>query len=174
MSIGTSKDFRSDLTRPKWLQNIWKWDVKKLPLKLAEVNIICMGLIGWWHEVSIWNTWRRKDKLFGMDRKATRTRPDPCARLILLWMLPIEAYSGQYSMWPVPMETVVLSLPRMMGTNKAPCVVGFSEIIFLSTYLSVHQRKTKCALTACFQAQSADIKCSYRRIPLSSYCRNGA
>ena len=32
-------------------------------------------------------------------------------------------------MWPVATETVVLSLPRMMGTNKVPCVVGSSEMI---------------------------------------------
>ena len=27
---------------------------------------------------------RKDNKLFGMDRKPTRTKPDPCARLILL------------------------------------------------------------------------------------------
>jgi len=35
-------------------------------------------------------------------------------------MLPIERYTGQYSLFPVATETVVLSLPRMMGTNVAP------------------------------------------------------
>ena len=147
MSIRTSKDFRSDLTRLKWLQDIWQWDVKKLPPELPELNIICMGLISWWHhnKFSRCNTqwWKDHNKLFGIDRKPTRTRPDPCARLILLWMLPIEAYRGQYSMWPVATETVVLSLPRTMGTNKAPCVEGSSEIISLiRTYLShgAHQQ----------------------------------
>lgn len=37
-------------------------------------------------------TMERHYKLFGMDRKPTRTSPDPCARLILLWVLPIEVY----------------------------------------------------------------------------------
>lgn len=32
-------------------------------------------------------------------------------------------------MLPVPTETVVLSLPRIMGTSIAPCVFGSSDII---------------------------------------------
>ena len=37
--------------------------------------------------------------------------------------------------------SVVLSLPRTISTNKAPCVVGFLAIISFRPYLSIYQRR---------------------------------
>ena len=74
------------------------------------------------------NTHERKLP-FGIARNAIRTKPAPCARRMLLWMLPTEPYSGQNSLSPVPTETVVLSLPSITGTNIAPSFAGDSAIM---------------------------------------------
>src|SRR5271168_1031003 len=50
------------------------------------------------------------------------------------------------------METVVLSLPRMMGTNIAPCVSGSSAIIFW-VLVKTRRNHERILLTACFHAQ---------------------
>jgi hypothetical protein len=63
-----------------------------------------------------------KNILFGMGRKATGTTPFPCPRRAVFVMFPSDAYTGWYSWPPVPTDTVVLSLPAMMGTNIDPCI----------------------------------------------------
>ena len=41
---------------------------------------------------------------------------------------PVKKYNGWYSILPVPTVTVVLSLPRMIGTNMLPSFsAGFSS-----------------------------------------------
>ena len=70
--------------------------------------------------------------LFGIARNAIKASALQCARRILLWMEPIDTYSGSYSLWPVVTDTVVLSLPRMMGTSIALCIVGSWEILSCS------------------------------------------
>jgi hypothetical protein len=44
-------------------------------------------------------------------------------------MLPIDPYKGQNSLLPVPTETVVLSLPKIIETNIAPWFSGSSARI---------------------------------------------
>ena len=51
-------------------------------------------------------------------------------------------------MWPVATETVVLSLPRMIGTNNAPCVVGFFEIISLRLSVYSNERLNNLLLVS--------------------------
>lgn len=41
----------------------------------------------------------------------------------------MDKYTGQYSLLPVPTETVVLSLPKMTGMTIAPCVFGSSAMV---------------------------------------------
>ena len=58
--------------------------------------------------------------LFGMGRKATGTMPFPCPCQEVFVMFPSDAYTGWYSWPPVPMDTVILSLPVMIRTNIDP------------------------------------------------------
>ena len=48
---------------------------------------------------------------------------------MLLWMLPMDKHTGQYSFWPVPMETVVLLLEMIMGMSMDPCVPRSTAIV---------------------------------------------
>ena len=67
--------------------------------------------------------------LFGMGRKATGTIPFPCPCQAVFLMFPIDAYTGWYSWPPVTTDTVVLSLPVMIGMYIDPCIVSSWEIV---------------------------------------------
>ncbi len=45
----------------------------------------------------------------------------------------MEQYKGQYSFCPVATETVVLSLPRMIGTKEASTHDSFWLMMFLKS-----------------------------------------
>ncbi len=54
------------------------------------------------------------------------------AHLTMLWTNPINMYNGWYSTWPVATDTVVLSLPRIIGQYTAPLVLG--SALYISVY----------------------------------------
>ena len=60
---------------------------------------------------------RNENSPFGIAKK-----PRSIILLQYAWCIvsPIKMYTGQYSVCPVVMETVVLLLLRMMGTKDAP------------------------------------------------------
>ena len=61
--------------------------------------------------------------------------------------MPIDKYSGWYSMSPVPTETVVLSLPNMMGTHIAPLLLTGSLAYIISCIIvRLVQIHTGCLL----------------------------
>lgn len=71
--------------------------------------------------------------LFGIARKARSVTAFRWARRTLLWTSPLDIYKGWYSLWPVPTETVVLSLPRTIGQKVDPWFLGSFAI---SSYLN--------------------------------------
>ena len=71
----------------------------------------------------------KSDALFVIGRKATRTTPFPCPHQAVFVMFPSDAYTGWYSWPPVATDTIVLSLPAMIGTNIDPCSFLSWEIV---------------------------------------------
>ena len=67
--------------------------------------------------------------LFGFARKARGVTAFRWARRTLLWTSPLDMYNGWYSLWPVPTETVVLSLPRKAGQKVEPWFLGSFTIL---------------------------------------------
>ena len=57
-----------------------------------------------------------------MGRIAAGRIPEPWERRAMFEMFAAPTYTGWNFWWPVATETVVLSLPPMTGTKKAPCV----------------------------------------------------
>jgi hypothetical protein len=64
-------------------------------------------------------------------------------------MFPIDMYTGQYWLWPVTMETVVLLLPSIIGTNIDPCVSGSWAMMSCIDYLWVIPARVKYIRTNC-------------------------
>ena len=61
---------------------------------------------------------------------------------------------GQYSFWPVAMETIVLSLPRIIGTSVAPCEDGFFLILSCKY---VRDQKNDCIM----YIQGIRLRCAW-------------
>ena len=116
-------------TRLERGQHLCEWCVQKLSTKFTVWHIILVLFFRWYRVQVCITSMKWQNLLLGIARKPRRTRPFLCARRALLWMFPMERYTGQYSVCPVATETVVLSLPRMMGTSMDPCVMGSSAII---------------------------------------------
>ena len=108
----------SIMERDVWKSWCWNsWNFRSLTLCLSANNV-----------VSIENS-QYRDLHLGIARKPRSTTLLRWVRWMLLWMLPMDKYTGQYSFWPVPMETVVLSLEMMIGTSMDPCVPGLTAIV---------------------------------------------
>ena len=67
--------------------------------------------------------------LFGIGRNAIGRTAFPCARRAIFVRFPGDWYTEWYSWCPVAMETVILSLPEIIGTSMDPCVRLSSEIV---------------------------------------------
>jgi hypothetical protein len=100
----------------------------QLPLKLAEAGVLVIFAVTW-EEILLESVNNSQNHvLFGIARKPIGITALRCARRTGFRTFPIERYKGWYSISPVPTVTVVLSLPRMMGTNMLPLLsAGFSS-----------------------------------------------
>ena len=70
------------------------------------------------------------DLLFGIAKKARSITVFQWPCRTLLWTSPLDMYNRWYLLWPVPTETMVLSLPRMVGQKVDPWFLGSWAILF--------------------------------------------
>ena len=100
----------------------------------------------------------------GIGRKPRSTKPSRWALQTLLWILPIDKYTGQYSLLPVATKTVVLLLPIIIGTIIESCMFGSfammsykcawlvwinkSELIYLQPFSSTSYQRTSHEINA--------------------------
>ena len=112
--------------------------------------------------------------LFRMGRNATGITPKPCVWRAVFLKLPGDWYTGWYSWCPVETNTVVLLLPPITGMSTEPWVQGSSAMISLRLKLALIYRLIKyIGPTACFHAQSPDIKFNHIRFPALLNCLYG-
>ena len=144
----------------------WKWPSGHW----TTSGSVMPGFRGW----SVWDSdeWKSCWRKLSAAKKP-RTMPFQCACQVLLRMFPIDMYTGQYWLWPVAMETVVLSLPSIIGTNMDPCVSGSWVMMSCVDYLWVIPARVKYIQTACFQTQLPDMKLWKWWLLSASYSWNG-
>lgn len=112
-----------------WFKDTCQGCMKELAAKFAIFVTSPILFFGCGKHKSCIVKWRGPEIIpLGVDKNAITTTPFLCPRRAPLWIFPIDRYTGQYSLSPVATDTVVLSLPRMSGTKKAPWVSGSSLI----------------------------------------------
>ena len=130
--ISTSDNFRLGHSWLQGLEDHCEGHVDKLPTKFVKLAAIGMLFFGWkWNENVRKDIWGVNEH-FGIAKKPSKTRPFRWARQVVLWIFLIDRYIGQYSLLPVATETVVLLLPRMMGTNIAPWLWVSGSLLIIS------------------------------------------